>query len=170
MKWKKRLVKDARRLLPLTEEIKIVRLTSPLPDVLRLSSPRPRLRHSRRHACLSLLNLILNQFFISFVLSPALLPSLLTSQLFLSQKFGYGQRQLLEISLICFLVKGQKPSKARGCLSELQGVTSPQESHSSSWSHFSKAEFIVAATNLSSYIATGPDKSRLSHAIAPSSL
>ena len=28
--------------------IKIVSLTSPLPDVSRLSSPRPRLRHGRR--------------------------------------------------------------------------------------------------------------------------
>ena len=40
--------------LPLTEVMKIVRLTSPLPEVLRLSSPRPRLRHGRRLALLSL--------------------------------------------------------------------------------------------------------------------
>ena len=36
-----RLVKDARLSLPLTEVMKIATFTSPLPDVLRLSSPRP---------------------------------------------------------------------------------------------------------------------------------
>ena len=40
--------------------MKIVKLTSPLPDVLRLSSPRLRLRHGRRLALLSCPNLILN--------------------------------------------------------------------------------------------------------------
>ena len=37
LKWKKRLVKDARLLLPLTEVMKIAKLTSTLPDVLRQS-------------------------------------------------------------------------------------------------------------------------------------
>ena len=53
LKWKMRLVKDVRLSLPLTEVIITVKLTSPLPDVLRLSLPRPRLRHGRRLALLS---------------------------------------------------------------------------------------------------------------------
>ena len=40
--WKKRLVKDARLLLPLTEVMKITRLTSPLLDAPRQSVPRPK--------------------------------------------------------------------------------------------------------------------------------
>ena len=44
--------------LPLTEVMKITRLTSPLPDELCLSSPRLKLRHGRRLALLSRPNLI----------------------------------------------------------------------------------------------------------------
>ena len=73
LKWKKRLVKDARLSLPLTEVVKIVSLTSPLPDMPRLSSPRPRLGHGRRLALLSHLNLTLNLCTLYFVLSLALL-------------------------------------------------------------------------------------------------
>ena len=40
LKWKKRLVKDARFSLPLTEMMKIARPTSPLLDMHRLSSPK----------------------------------------------------------------------------------------------------------------------------------
>ena len=47
-----RLVKDARLSLTLTEVMKIARLTSPLLDAPRQSSPRPRLRHGRRLALL----------------------------------------------------------------------------------------------------------------------
>ena len=47
LRWKKRLVKDARLLLPLTEVMKIARLTSPLLDAPRQSSPRPRLRRGK---------------------------------------------------------------------------------------------------------------------------
>ena len=78
LKWKKQLVKEVRILLPLTEVIKIVRLTSPLHGMPRQSSPRPRLRHGRRLALLSHLNLCI----LSFVRSLALrshLPTLLTS-------------------------------------------------------------------------------------------
>ena len=75
-KWKKQLVKDVRLLLKLTEVMKIVRLTSPHPDVLRLSSSKPRLRHGRRLAHLSRLNLTLNLCILSFALSLVLLPHL----------------------------------------------------------------------------------------------
>ena len=58
--------------------IKIVKLTSLLPDMPHLSSPRPRLRHDRRLAHLSHLNLTLNLSILFFVVSLALLPHLLT--------------------------------------------------------------------------------------------
>ena len=60
LRWKVWLVKDARLLLPLTEVMKIARLTSPLLDAPRQSSPRPRLRHGRRLALLFHLSLTLN--------------------------------------------------------------------------------------------------------------
>ena len=49
-------------------------------------------------------------------------------------------------------------SRARGYLSELRRATRSEESHSSFCSPFSFAEFLVAASNLSSSTATGPDK------------
>ena len=49
-------------------------------------------------------------------------------------------------------------SRARGYLSELCRVTRPVESHSSFCSPFSPAEFLAAASNLSSSTATGPHK------------
>ena len=55
MKGKKRYVKNVKLLLPLIKLLKIVRLTSLLPNMPRLSLPKPRLRHGRQHAHLSLL-------------------------------------------------------------------------------------------------------------------
>ena len=78
LRWKKRLVKDARLSLPLTEVMKIARLTSPLLDVPRQSSPRPRRRHGRRLALLSHLNLYTLFFALSLAHLPRLFP-LLTS-------------------------------------------------------------------------------------------
>ena len=49
-------------------------------------------------------------------------------------------------------------SRARGYLSELRRATFPEESQSSFCSPFSPAEFLAAASNLSSSTATGPDK------------
>ena len=49
-------------------------------------------------------------------------------------------------------------SRDRGYLSELRRSTCPEESHSSFCSPFSSTEFHAAASNLSSSIATGPDK------------
>ena len=62
----KRLVKVVRLLFLLIEMMKIVRLTSLLPDMTRLSSPRPKLRHGRRLALLSLLNLTPLQNLLNF--------------------------------------------------------------------------------------------------------
>ena len=49
-------------------------------------------------------------------------------------------------------------SRARGYLSELRRATCPVDSHSSFCSPFSPAEFLAAASNLTSSTATGPDK------------
>ena len=49
-------------------------------------------------------------------------------------------------------------SRARDYLTELRRATCPMESHSSFCSPFTLAEFLAAASNLSSSIATGPDK------------
>ena len=49
-------------------------------------------------------------------------------------------------------------SRARGYLSELRRAVCPEESHLSFCSPFSPAELLVAASNLSSSTATGPDK------------
>ena len=69
LRWNKRLVKDARLLLPLTEVMKIARLTSPLLDAPRQSSPRPRRKHGRRLALLFHLGLTLNLCTLFFALS-----------------------------------------------------------------------------------------------------
>ena len=76
LRWKVRLVKDARLSLPLTEVMKIARLTSLLLDTPRQSLPRPRLRHGRRLALLSHLSLTLNLYTLFFALSLALFPRL----------------------------------------------------------------------------------------------
>ena len=59
-----------------------------------------------------------------------------------------------------FSVSQQKAlrSKVRGYLSEIRRATCPVESHSSFWSAFSPAEFLAAASSLSSSTAIGPDK------------
>ena len=49
-------------------------------------------------------------------------------------------------------------SRARGYLTELHRATCSVEFHSSFCSPFSPAEFLAAASNLSSSTATGPDK------------
>ena len=77
LRWEKRLVKNARLSLPLTEVMKIARLTSSLLDAPRQSFPRPRLRHARQFALLFHLNLTLNLYTVFFALSLAHLPRLL---------------------------------------------------------------------------------------------
>ena len=77
LKWKVRLVKDARLSLPLTEVMKIARLTSSLLDAPCQSSPRPRRRHGRRLALLFHLYLTLNLYTLFSALSLAHLPRLL---------------------------------------------------------------------------------------------
>ena len=79
LKWKKRLVKNVRLSLLLTEVMKIARLTSPFPDAPRQSSPRPRPRHGRRLALLSHPNQTRKLYTLFFALSLAHLPPFLIS-------------------------------------------------------------------------------------------
>ena len=147
--WKKQLVKNARLSLLLTEVMKIDRLTSPLLDTPRQSSPRPRRRHGRRLALLFHLSLTLNLYTLFFALSLAHLP-LLTFPTVLLQGIGFDLCHVPEIPLFRF--------SAKGYLSELCHATCSEESHSSFCSPFTPAEFLAAASNLFSSTATGPDK------------
>ena len=142
--------------------MKIVRLTSPLPDGLCLSSPRPQLRNGRQLAFRSRTNLTQNLCSLFFVLLLALLPHLsflLTSPTvpLLGNRFRSTPIILSEILLFCFPAKALR-SRARGYISELLQATCPEESHSSFCCLFSPAEFLAAASNLSSSTATGLDK------------
>ena len=115
------LVKDARLLLPLTEVMKIARLTSLLLDAPHQSLPR--LRHGRRLALLFHLNLTLNLCTLFFVLSLALLPPnfancsslrklALVYASYLRSHFSVSQPKALH-------------SRARGYLSEFCRATCP---------------------------------------------
>ena len=157
LKWKERLVKDARLSLPLTEVMKIARLTSPLLDAPRQSLPRPRLRHGRQLALLSRPNLTLNQYTFFFALSLA--SSSCSSSpncsspresdsvyaTYLRSHFAVSQPKALR-------------SRASGYLSELRRAICLEKSHSSFFTPFSPAYFLAVASNLSCSTATGPDK------------
>ena len=109
LRWKVRLVKGAELLLPLTEVMKIARLTSLLLDAPRLSSPRPKLRHGRRLALLFHLRQTLNPYTLSFAQSPALLPRvppILISPIALLPGNRFWLHRLPEIPLFCFSAKG----------------------------------------------------------------
>ena len=152
LKWKKQLVKDARLSLPLTEVMKIARLTSPLVDAPRQSSPRPRLRHGRRLALLFHLNLhsiagssSSSSFSPNFPYCSSPRESASVYAAYLRSHFSVSQPKALR-------------GRARGYLSELRRATCPVESHLSFCSPFTLAELLATASNLSSFTATGPDK------------
>ena len=158
LKWKKRLVKDASLSLPLTEVMKIARLTSPLLDAPRQSLPRPRLRHGRRFALLFHLGLTLNLYTPFFAGSPS---SSSSSPNFLNCSSPRESASVYVAYLRShFSVSQPKAlrSRARGYLSELRRATCSEEFHSSFCSPFSLVEFLAAASNLSSSAATGRDK------------
>ena len=118
-----RLVKDARVLLPLTEVMKIARLTSPLLDAPRQSSPRPSLRHGRRLAFLFHLNLTLNLYTLFFALSLALLPFL--PPLLISPTVLFPGNRLWSMPLTCdptFPFLSQRPCEAKPEATSLSSV------------------------------------------------
>ena len=135
-------VKDARLSLPLTDVMKITRLASPLLDVPRQSSPRPKLRHGRRLALLFHPNLTLNLH--SLLRSIAGSPSSCSS----SPNFPNCSSPRESASVYAaylrshFSVSQPKAlrSRARGYLFELCRATCPVESHSSFCSPFSPDE------------------------------
>ena len=151
------LVKDARLSLPLTEVMKLARLTSPLLDAPRQSSPRQRLRHGRRLALFFHPKTVC-----SLLCSIAGSPSSSSS----SPNFPNCSSPRESASVYAaylrshFSVSQSKTlrSRARGYLSELSRATCPVESHSSFCSPFFPTELLVAASNLSLSAATGPDK------------
>ena len=154
-----RLVRDARLSLPLTEVMKIARLTSLLLDAPRQSSPR--LRHGRRLALLFHPNQTQKLYTLFFALSL----TLLISPTVLLPEIGFGLRRLREISISVSQTKILR-SRARGYLSELRRATCPVESHSPFCSLFSSTELLAATSSLSPFTDTGPDKvanSRLKH-------
>ena len=113
LRWNKRLVRDARLLLPLTEVIKIARLTSPLLDATRQSSPRPRLRHDRRPALFFYLGLTLNLCTLSFALLLAHLPRLPPLLTFLTVLLPGNQLRSMPLTCdLTFLFLSQKPCVA----------------------------------------------------------
>ena len=161
LRWKVWLVKDAGLLVPLTEVMKIARLTSPLLDTPRQSSPEPGRRHGRRLALLFHLNLTLNLYTLFFALSLAHLPMSSSSPGFPNCSSPREPASVYAAYLRShFSISQPKAlrSRARGCLSELRRATCPVESHLSFCSPFTLAEFLAAASNLSSSTATGPDK------------
>ena len=161
LRWNKQLVKDAGLSLLLTEVMKIARLTSPPLGVPRRSLPRPRLRHGRRPALLFHLNLILNLCTLFFALSLALLPRLPPLLTFPTVLLPWESASVCSAYLRShFSVSQPKAlrSRARGYLTELRRATCSVEFHSFFCSPFSPAEFLAAASNLSSSTATGPDK------------
>ena len=155
LRWNKRLVKDARLSLPLTEEMKIARLTSPLLDAPRQSSLRPRLRHGRQLALLFHLHLTQNLYTLYFAGSSSSSPNFPNCSsprewasvyaTYLRSHFSVSQPKALR-------------SRARGYLTKLRRATCPEQSHSSFCSPFTLAEFHATASNLFASTATGPDK------------
>ena len=160
LKWKMQLVKDARLSLPLTEAIEIARLTSPLPDMPRQSSPR--LKHGRRLA----------------LLLPKSIYSLLRSVAGSSSNFpnccSPKESASVYADYLRFHFSVSQPkvlrSRARGYHFELHRAKCPEESHSFFCSPFSPTEFLAAASKPLLVHCHWPRQSCLSHAKAPSSL
>ena len=132
--------------------MKIARLTSSLPDRLRLL-PKPRLRQGKRHAYFS------PKSDPTSVYSPVpLLLALLPPLLSLSPRESASV--FTDYLKFHFSVSQPKAvhSRARGYLSKLRQAMSPEVSHLSFCSPSSPIEFLTVATNLSSSTVSGPDK------------
>ena len=119
-------MKDVRLSLPLTEAMKNVRFTSPLPDTPRLSSPTP--RHGRR-----LLSPKSNPKFV-YSLLRSVAGSSSSSPNFLNRS-SPRELDLVYVGYLRSHFSASQPktlrSRARGYLSELHLLTCPEESYSS---------------------------------------
>ena len=133
-------MKDARLSFPLTEVMRTVRLTPLLPEVLRLSLPKPRLRQGSRLATLSL----------SPKSNPKSMFSLLRSVTGSSSNFpnsSSSKKSVLDFTddlrshFSVYQPKTQR-SSARGYRSELCRATYSEEFHSLLSSAFSSLNFL----------------------------
>ena len=122
---------------------------------------RPRLRHGRRLALLFHPNQTQKLYTLFFALSlallPCLLPPLISQTVFLPGNWASVYAAYLR-SHFSVSRPNTLRSRARGYLSELRRATCLEESRSSFCYLISPAEFHAAASNLSSFTATGPDK------------
>ena len=171
LRWNKRLVKDARPLVPLTEVMKIDRRTSLFLDVPCQSLPRPRLRHGRRLALLFHLNLTLNLCTLFYALSPALLPRVPPLLTFLTVLPGNRLRFLPVTWDPTFPFLSQRP-----CAAEPEATSLSSAEPRALWSLTRPLlSFLTCGISrgcLHSYLihCHWPRQSCLSHAKAPSSL
>ena len=134
--------------------MKITRLASPLHDAPFQSSPR--LRHGRRLALLFYPNQTQKRYTLFFALSVALLPHLLISQTVFP---GNQLRSMLLTSDPTFPFLSQRPCVAEPEVIFLSFTVPPPRGVSFVLLlSFFPTEFLVAATNLSSSTAIGPDK------------
>ena len=136
LRWKTRLVNDAGISLPLTEVMKIARLTSPLLDVAPRSLSR--LRHGRSNAYLSLLNLCTLSFALALTLFLILSPHV-------PYCFSPRESALVFADHLRFHFSVSKPKalrcRSRGDLAELRRAMCPEKPHSSFFSPFSPINF-----------------------------
>ena len=139
--------------------IKTVRLTSLLPDMPRVLSPKPRLRHGRRHTHLSLPNMYVFSFIMVFALLPHLHPLLTSTALimYFSRESASVFADYLKSQFSVYQSKALR-SRAKGYLSKLRRATCPRESRSCFCSLFSPDKISAAATNFFSFTATGQTK------------
>ena len=162
LRWNKRLVKDARLLLPLTEVMKIARLTY-ISTSRRASSVIAKAKtEAWQTTCSSLSPRSNPKSAYSLLCSIAGSPSSSSP----SPNFPNCSSARESASVYAaylrshFSVSQPKAlrSRARGYLTELLRAMCDEESHSSFCSSFSLAELLAAASNLTPSTATGPDK------------
>ena len=138
-----RLVKDARLSLPLTEVMKIAKAKVEAWQTT-CSSLSPRSNPKSVHSLLrSIAGSSSSSSNFPNCSSPRESASVYAA--YLRSHFSVSQPKALR-------------SRARGYLTELRRATCPVKTHSSFCSPFSFAEFLAAASNLTSSTATGPDK------------
>ena len=138
------------------EVIKIVRLTSLLPDMPRLASPKPRLRQGSQHARLSPNHVPKSIYYLfQFYRWIFFLIKFFSKrfQLFFSEGVGIGLHRLPKIPFFRFLAKALG-NKARGS----DGPRAFRSLNFFSCSTFTSDKFLAAATNFFSPPATVPDK------------
>ena len=174
LRWKVKLVKDARLSLSLTKVMKIIRLISPLLDAPPLLVIAKTKAETWQTTCSSLSPKSNPKTVYSLFRSIAGSPSSSSS----SPNFPNCSSPRDSASVYAaylrshFSVSQPKAVRgsSRGYLSELRPATCPEVSHTSFCSPFSPAEFLAVASNLFLVYCHWPRQSCLSQAKAYSSL